>query len=430
MRSLVSAESLSGNPAHISIIVPCILRQLISTDAGYFNRLEEKEDARDQAEKEMLQRHRPSLSASKSVDLTRSPMLVGNTGVATGTAEDADKRTRDALSVAAFQALKELFSADNRGQIRTATTMAMDFALAHDLAMGWVIELFVHIVQWTPVQDRFIPLIVLVERLSSYVEGHHSDPNRSRNVLGLVLLSLLDSEISFIGLSIIDVLIGFILAMESSPDAISDLMERCIAALARHKYYNSQIPHMVSTIFDRCSSRGKAISCSKQVLAASNTRIEDIQGSLSPYILEALGYRSGRTNGPSAVPNGGAGVAPRSAMKEALNGSAAYRSGAQATTISSHSSDNPAIPVVGVDDLKRALSGIYSPSRPISAMDTATNSLMSGDFSASERSLPGRGRSTSLERPVGEAEPLHHDTPPPDRNVPPIPALPTSLKFS
>jgi len=219
---------------------------------------------------------------------------------AAGTTADVDQRANEEVAVLAMQSLREIFTSTNPGQARLATTLILSFigqrqSAATKTASGrtWSVDLFEAISLWTPVQDRFIILVTTMESLirSPVVEN---DINHQLELVGIIGW-LLRSNINFIGLSVMDILIGLIQhilsllqlgavgagikshrqqdtgytnnsSLHSRPVSASaevvhspsqprlqllSELQRCVGSLATHVYYSDQISDMVSALLLR-----------------------------------------------------------------------------------------------------------------------------------------------------------------------------------
>ncbi|EGD97150.1 hypothetical protein TESG_04564 [Trichophyton tonsurans CBS 112818] len=138
----------------------------------------------------------------------------GDPESASGTAADADKAAEVEAQVLAFRCLEKVFTpGSNRLQIRLATALVLEFIVSRNPPRpkndtSWATDLLEVIVNWAPVQDRFVVLVTLVEALAErpLVDGQ-LEPQ-----LGLVYMIewLLSSSINLIGLSVMDILIALL----------------------------------------------------------------------------------------------------------------------------------------------------------------------------------------------------------------------------
>jgi len=120
----------------------------------------------------------------------------------------------------ALRCLKQIFSVSigsTRGQTRLATALTLKYITSKnpprampegDRQGNWATSLFEAIARWTPVQDRFIIVVTAMEAL---VRSPIIETLLERQlVLAIMIDWLLSSNINLIGLSVMDVLLGFI----------------------------------------------------------------------------------------------------------------------------------------------------------------------------------------------------------------------------
>ncbi|EON63512.1 hypothetical protein W97_02740 [Coniosporium apollinis CBS 100218] len=311
IKSVASSASLSSETGRqLSVIIPVILLNIYSKSGSYLSTLEHREREKESTEKAQEFRRRQSMATVRTFEDNEADPLA-----ASGTTEDADKLAEEEVGIVALQALRHVFVGVNRGQLRLATSTVISFVgnrvkphehfsfekpTAH--TGSWPTTLFGMICGWAPVQDRYIILVTAMETLirSPIVE---EDLNRQL-VLATIIGWLLRSKINFIGLSVMDVLIGLIqhillllqlggkgsglyphhqqadVISPTSPrvDAFSqgaprnssstvlvevtqtpspsrirllEQLQKAIGSLATHIYYTDQVSDMVSTIFMR-----------------------------------------------------------------------------------------------------------------------------------------------------------------------------------
>ncbi|CRG85872.1 Protein EFR3 [Talaromyces islandicus] len=305
IRSMVGSESLSADGGkQLSIIVPVILENLYADSEDTLVSLHLKSKDSDKAESEIPRHHRRMSTATVS---TADPPA-GDAAEASGTTADADKAAELEVRLLALRCLEHIFVVStNRSQIRTAAGLVLEFIVDHDGNSGsekttqdssaWAQSLMELIAKWCPVQDRFIVLFTAVEIL----RGMSADelPVQQQIVMASLIDSLLKSPVNMIGLSVIDVLVGFVqhilrLLQTPSPPAsqahlpatkegeaandptVNDgdlekpganppqshpmtpenerlvtLLKQCIGDLATHIYYANQIFDMIQTLLKR-----------------------------------------------------------------------------------------------------------------------------------------------------------------------------------
>ncbi|KAL9083678.1 MAG: hypothetical protein Q9159_005642 [Coniocarpon cinnabarinum] len=218
IKSLVSAESFAAdNGRQLRVLVPVILENIYSDTPGLLLRLKSRELSQDERERNQRERARPGTNASYADDKSDADPID-----ALGTAEDADERALEDVAVLAMQCLRQVSAMDAPLQIRVATQCAVVFLTKHNQTQNpsggqattnstlehWAIELFQEVSNWSSVQTRFIVLVTLTDALtrSPIAEGALNDQLLLVRIIG----SLLRSDTTFIGLSVNDVLIGFV----------------------------------------------------------------------------------------------------------------------------------------------------------------------------------------------------------------------------
>lgn len=335
LKAVASSESLASETARqLAVIVPVILLNIHSASGAYLKRLETRGTEKEQHDKELALRRRQSVSTAR----TDPDEDGGDVIAASGTTEDADKLAEEEVGVLALEALRNIFQAVNRGQLRLATFAVLKFVESHVSApqqpdevenYSWATTLVAMICTWVPVQDRYTILVGTVEALvrSPIVE---EDLGRQL-VLATVIDHLLASTINFIGLSVMDVLVGLIshtllllqlggpgsnisphlqqqnsivnekdesnhtsstnlpgVVMEVAKEASStrvkllDLVQRCMADLATHVYYTDQISDMVEAILSRLKpSRLSSVSTTAEAIENPTAAIDAVIDSVS-----------------------------------------------------------------------------------------------------------------------------------------------------
>lgn len=305
IRCVAQSEALSSETARqLSVVIPVILMNLYTEDGKHLSALEDRGREKEAAEKDGGHRRRQSVSTVQTVETAEA-----DPAAAAGTIEDADRMAEDEVGMVALQALRHLFTAVGRGQLRGATATALHFIagrtkgeLSHDCA--WAKTFFNMICAWAPVQDRYIVLVGCMETL---IKSPIKEDDIDRQLVLVTIIDwLLSSRISFVGLSVMDVLIGLIqhillilqlggkgsnvqphpqqadvtsttsiaktskdtLVGSSSNVAASVVMEVvktpstsrvqllkvleiCISHLATHVYYTDQISDMITAILSR-----------------------------------------------------------------------------------------------------------------------------------------------------------------------------------
>lgn len=218
IRSITASEAVGADGGkQLSIIMPIILQTFRPDDESFFWILQQRFQATEILDKETALKRRTSNATVQTADDCSRP---GSTTLS-ATTDDADRLAEEEVGLQAQRCLKQIFLANNRAQIRMATASIIRFICAepeHKPASSekcpsaqqrkWATALVEMVTRWTPVQDRFIILVTIVETLvrSPIVEG-----NLTKQLLLTTLVdSLLKSDINMIGLSVMDVLLGLV----------------------------------------------------------------------------------------------------------------------------------------------------------------------------------------------------------------------------
>lgn len=220
IRAIVGSEALSSDSGkQLNTVMPVILENLRLEDADILASLQQRAQTGEKTDFEIARKRRMSIATVATVDTIEEQ----NPATASGTTADADKVAEEEVRVLAVRCLKQIFAAgtgSNRGQIRLATTLTLRFIalrnppqtpLADDSRSrtgNWASSLIEAVTRWTPVQDRFIIVVTAMETLvrSPIVE----QMLEKQLALASMIDWLLSSSINLIGLSVMDVLLGFI----------------------------------------------------------------------------------------------------------------------------------------------------------------------------------------------------------------------------
>lgn len=316
IRAIVGSEALSSDSGkQLNTVMPVILENLRLEEGDILASLQQRAQTGEKTDFEIARKRRMSIATVATVDTIEEQ----NPATASGTTADADKVAEDEVRVLAVRCLKQIFAAgtgSNRGQIRLATTLTLRFIalrnspqapLAEDSRSrtgNWATSLIEAVTRWTPVQDRFIIVVTIMETLvrSPIVESMLE----KQLALATMIDWLLSSSINLIGLSVMDVLLGFInhtllllqlggrdskisphhqqsdaldlfrgvqeqfnkglplvepdqgrgrLTTESMPSAVRQellvRLQKCIGDLATHIYYTDQVSDMMAAILAR-----------------------------------------------------------------------------------------------------------------------------------------------------------------------------------
>lgn len=216
IRAAVSSDALSTESAkQLNTVMPIILQNMSLDNPTVLSSLQQRARTSEKAENEQLRKRRLSSATITTVDTTDNRQLT-----ATETAADADRAAEDEVRVLAVRCLKQIFSVGTssiRGYTRLATALTLRFiagqnspkaALIGSQQGNWATALFETIARWTPVQDRFIIVITAMETLvrSPIIEA----TLEKQLVLATLIDWLLSSDINLIGLSVMDVMLGFV----------------------------------------------------------------------------------------------------------------------------------------------------------------------------------------------------------------------------
>ncbi|KAJ2903270.1 hypothetical protein MKZ38_010155 [Zalerion maritima] len=293
IKCVASSDALSSVSAlQLDIMVPMILENLWTDNEDFLNVLLHRATSDEKVDHEkLLLKRRTSIATVGTVEIAgdTNPIALA------GTALDVDKLAEEDIGVLAMQCLKQVFVVPNRPQIHGATSALLKFIdervsqdevvvkrhphTGHDY--GWAIKILDMVTRWSAVQDRYVILVTIMETM---MKTSISDENmRQHLVLAAMAGSLLRSDINLIGLSVMDVLLGFItqirkivhlpggrldvsdnssdendeFGMEAAVSIVSrrkellGRIEQSIGELATHVYYMDQIGDMISAILLR-----------------------------------------------------------------------------------------------------------------------------------------------------------------------------------
>lgn len=316
IKAIATAEILNAETSkQLSIIIPVILENVYSENGQYLTMLERREEEKVEQEKEIQLRRRQSISTVRTVETAE-----GDPAAASGTTEAADRMAEQEAAVIALEALKKVFSMAPRGQLRLTTAEVLKFMAKRIkpkdhfpatetvtlISGSWPCTLWSFICSWAPVQDRYVILVTAMETLihSPIIE---EDLERQYVLATLIGWLLSSSDINFIGLSVMDVLVGLVqhilgilqlggswhqtILRQPSVDSregrasidasqrgqtsprpataaevvqtpspmrrqLLEQLQRCIGGLAVHVYYSDQISDMVTAILSRLKQPG------------------------------------------------------------------------------------------------------------------------------------------------------------------------------
>jgi len=338
IKSTADSDTLGHEVGNqLATVIPVILQNLYYGN-GDFNEIMKLSNEMEIQEKEKAVRSRPSM-----MTMRESMQEEADARAAGATTDEADVLADRDASVLALKCLKSCFTHESRSQIRIATACVLSYvaprrstapsANIHSSDINWTIQLFEAICNWISVQDRFVAIFTIVEIL---VGSPILEQEFDRQVLLTRIVStLLASQINFIGLSVMDVLLALlhhitkiqkeadanslarITINEATPQDMDNPVEqnlqitlspirmellaqlqKCIANLAVHVYYTDQISDMIFAIIIRLKAASSAIpqnsllvSSRKPVLGLDN---EDVD---SPALSEVEGGSSSSGRG-------------------------------------------------------------------------------------------------------------------------------------
>ena len=217
MGCIASSEALSLNGGRpLGTVIPVILENLHSGDGDLLHRLEYRARSDEQAEIERAGMRRMSNVTVQTAD------TVGVELSASRTTADADEMAEEKIGLLALQCLREIFTASSRGLVRSSTAAVLRFLLGKESTPlekmddsiyaqwpgTWAPALMEMITRWTPVQDRFLIMMTVMETL---VKRPVADDDLLRRLTLVALIDcLLRSHANLIGLSVMDVLLDLL----------------------------------------------------------------------------------------------------------------------------------------------------------------------------------------------------------------------------
>lgn len=284
IKGVVSSESLaSDGGASLKIILPVILENLYSPDEDILVPLKARLRESEKPEHDLARNRRMSVNTVSTVDTANGdPALAGQS------AADNDRQAEMDARLLALRCLEQIVvSGSNKGQIRNATTIILQFISKKQFPRtttrdsianqdgNWATTLIELIATWCPVQVRFVILVTAMDTL------HDTTPKEDALDSAYTILSVIDwllkSSVNMIGLSVMDVLFGLMHYVteilsphdlaenpekETKQDAQAEgavflsgrrksllaLVEQSIGSLATHIYYGDQVADMMRAI--------------------------------------------------------------------------------------------------------------------------------------------------------------------------------------
>ncbi|KAI4199404.1 MAG: hypothetical protein LQ350_004629 [Teloschistes chrysophthalmus] len=219
VRSITASEAVGADGGkQMSIVMPVILQNLRPDDGDFLWVLQQRMRAMETSGKELGAKRRMSNATAQTVDGSSRP---DSATLSATTTDDADRLAEEDVGLQALTSLKQIFTANNRAQIRIATAAVTRYICGKASNKGaaseqglspqlrnWTTAIVEMATRWTPVQDRFIILVTVMETL---VRSPIAEENLRQQLLLTTLVDwLLKSSINMIGLSVMDVLLGLV----------------------------------------------------------------------------------------------------------------------------------------------------------------------------------------------------------------------------
>ena len=217
LKSITASEAVGADGGkQLNIIMPVILQNLHSGEEEHLLAILQRMNAAETTEKEAAMRRRMSTATVQTTEGISRP----NSAV-TRTADDADRLAEEEVGMLAIQSLKQIYVTNNRAQIRLSAGAMLKFVFQRvphrrpttknfksSSGGTWATALIEMVTRWTPVQDRFVILVTVME---TFVRSPIAEENLEQQLLLISLVDwLLRSSINMIGLSVMDVLLGLV----------------------------------------------------------------------------------------------------------------------------------------------------------------------------------------------------------------------------
>ncbi|KAF2857923.1 hypothetical protein K470DRAFT_200913, partial [Piedraia hortae CBS 480.64] len=243
--SVLRSETLALESAQVlhDTIVPAVISNLRG-DAKSLSRL----FARAREGEEEQKSPRASMAANRD-EVPADPRA------AEGSIKDADDLEEEKAALMAVACLKAIFNTSCKPLLHAGAGATLEVLGRDPDSQAWAVELFAQCAAWTAVQDRFLVVVVAINRVGQL------ENMRQQYLLLAIIEHIFHSDLNLIGLSIMDVLLGLLSqtarilreGSESNP-AMLEMLQKCVAHLATHVYYQEQITDMVSAILTRLKS--------------------------------------------------------------------------------------------------------------------------------------------------------------------------------
>ena len=380
IRAITSSEAVGADGGRqIHIVMPIILQNLHPDDEAYVRMLYRRIESMADTDRELALKRRMSVSTVQTVDANPDP----ETAAMSASIDDADRLAEEEAGTQALRCLKQIFLANNRLQIRLATSAMLRYICANASkhrastqrpgsahARSWDTTVMELVTRWAPVQDRFVMLVTVMETL---IRSPIAEENLEQQLILVGLAGwILRSDINLIGLSIMDVLLGLVQhillvlqlggkgsdvlphhqqteaidlfrdteglvnAPSSTENAVEEQspssnrqelltqLQGCIGDLATHIYYSDQISDIISAILLRlkpsaASAVGSEAAAIEHPQAAAKAISASVNLQENPNTDEFFSFGTARVTALRAIK----GVLIVANMKGSVSGAAA-----------------------------------------------------------------------------------------------------------
>lgn len=380
IKAITSSEAVGADGGRqLHVVIPIILQNLYPDDEAYLRMLYRRIESMADTDRELALKRRMSVSTVQTVDANPDP----ETAAMSASTDDADRLAEEEAGMHALRSLKQIFLANNRLQIRLATSAMLRYICANASkhrtttqrpgsahARSWHTTVMELVTRWAPVQDRFVMLVTVMETL---IRSPITEENLEQQLVLVGLVGwLLRSDINLIGLSIIDVLLGLVQhillvlqlggkgsdvlphhqqteaidlfrdteglinAPSSTENAVEEQspssnrqelltkLQGCIGDLATHIYYSDQVSDIISAILLRLKpSAASAVSSEAAAIEHPQAAAKAISASVNlqenPNTDEFFSFGTARVTALRAIK----GVLTVANMQGSVSGAAA-----------------------------------------------------------------------------------------------------------
>lgn len=191
--------------------------------------------------------------------------------------------SHDQLLYTSMQALRHFFETSNTILLKDAVHNIVAYILNSNTPILWSTTLVEILTRCVPVQARFAVLTELVDELIALPSTNIPH----QQTVAKVISTLLSSSVTMIGLSVIDILRSLLhsqlqilrsveiatLTMNSPAITLVTALSDCIAALASHVYYATQISDMISEILIKCDYTHKILGVASGAVTPMGMKI-------------------------------------------------------------------------------------------------------------------------------------------------------------